>query len=126
MNEPKYIDADKLLIQAWNNLYKLEDVWEESVGPDFIIHGRPEMQAGFEAAHKAIVDAPAADVVEVVRCKDCKHWRQQTNYQGAPLSFGFCESDDMWQSLYGETYEVEHIDTDDDFYCGYAKRRTDE
>ena len=63
---------------------------------------------------------------EIIRCKDCKHWRQQTNYQGAPLSFGFCESDDMWRSLYGETYEVSHIDTDDDFYCGYAKRRTDE
>ena len=63
---------------------------------------------------------------EIIRCKDCKHWRQQTNYQGAPLSFGFCESDDMWRSLYGETYEVSHIDTDDDFYCGYAERRTDE
>lgn len=62
---------------------------------------------------------------EIIRCKNCKHWRQQTNYQGAPLSFGFCESDDMWRSLYGETYEVSHIDTDDDFYCGYAERRTD-
>ena len=69
---------------------------------------------------------PEAEWVEIIRCKDCKHWRQQTNYQGTPLSFGFCESDDMWQSLYGETYEVAHIDTDDDFYCGYAKRRTDE
>lgn len=63
---------------------------------------------------------------EIIRCKDCKHWRQQTNYQGAPLSFGFCESDDMWRSLYGEIYGVSHIDTDDDFYCGYAERRTDE
>ena len=62
---------------------------------------------------------------EIIRCKDCKHWRQQTNYQGAPLSFGFCESDDMWRSLDGETTEVSHIDTDDDFYCGYAERRTD-
>ena len=62
---------------------------------------------------------------EIIRCRNCKHWRQQTNYQGAPLSFGFCESDDMWRSLYGETYEVSHIDTDDDFYCGYAERRTD-
>lgn len=62
---------------------------------------------------------------EVIRCKDCKHWRQQTNYQGVPLSFGFCESEDMWCSLYGETVEVSHIDTDDDFYCGYAERRTD-
>lgn len=63
---------------------------------------------------------------EIVRCKDCKHWKQQTNYRGSPLSFGFCESDDMWRSLYGETYEVAHIDTDDDHYCGYAERRTDE
>ena len=62
----------------------------------------------------------------LIRCKDCKHWKQQTNYQGSPLSFGFCESDDMWRSLYGETYEVAHIDTDDDHYCGYAEMRTDE
>ena len=66
---------------------------------------------------------PEAEWIEVIRCKDCKHWRQQTNYAGALLSFGFCESDDMWRSLYGETYEVSHIDTDDDFYCGYAERR---
>lgn len=62
---------------------------------------------------------------EIIRCKDCRYWKRQTNYQGSPLSFGFCESDDMWQSLYGETYEVAHIDTNDNHYCGYAKRRTD-
>jgi len=73
---------------------------------------------------KELKQLPSAQP-EIIRCKDCKHWRQQTNYQGAPLSFGFCESDDMWRSLYGETYEVSHIDTDDDFYCGYAERRTD-
>lgn len=60
---------------------------------------------------------------KIVQCKDCQYWRRQTNYQGVPLSFGFCESEDMWVSLYGETYEVAHIDTDEDFYCGYAKRR---
>lgn len=65
---------------------------------------------------------PSAET-EIIRCKDCKWWRQQTNYQGILLSFGFCESDDMWRSLYGETYEVSHIDTDDDFYCGYAELR---
>lgn len=60
---------------------------------------------------------------EIIRCKDCKRWRQQTNYAGAPLSFGFCESDYMWRSLCGETYEVSGIATDDDFYCGYAERQ---
>lgn len=73
---------------------------------------------------RRIEGLPAAQP-EIIMCKDCKHWRRQTNYQGAPLSFGFCESDDMWRSLYGETYEVSHIDTDDDFYCGYAERRED-
>ncbi len=79
----------------------------------------------YEDMVHAIKHLPSAQP-EIIRCKDCKHWRQQTNYQGAPLSFGFCESDDMWRSLYGEIYEVAHIDTDDDFYCGYAERRTDE
>lgn len=60
---------------------------------------------------------------EIIRCKDCEYWRQQTNYAGTPLSFGFCESDDMWRSLYGETTEVAHIDTDDNHYCSYAERR---
>lgn len=72
---------------------------------------------------RGIFNALPSAQSEIVRCKDCKWWRQQTNYQGAPLSFGFCESDDMWRSLYGETYEVSHIDTEDDFYCGYARRR---
>ena len=69
-----------------------------------------------------IEDAPTIEP-EIVRCKDCKHWKRQTAYNGNPLSFGFCESDYMWRSLYGETYEVSHIDTDDDFYCGYAERK---
>lgn len=25
-------------------------------------------------ARKLMVDAPAADVVEVIRCRDCQHW----------------------------------------------------
>ena len=63
---------------------------------------------------------------EIIRCKDCEHWRQQTNFQGFPLLFGFCESDDMWRSLYGKTTEIAHIDTDYNHYCGFAERRTDE
>lgn len=62
---------------------------------------------------------------EIIRCKDCKYWKQQTNYQCIPLSFGFCENDNMWRSLCGETCEISHIETDDNHYCGYAERRTD-
>lgn len=82
--------------------------------------------AGFPVwSLKILEDLPSAQP-EIIHCRECKHWKQQTNYAGAPLSFGFCESDDMWRSLYGETYEVSHIDTDDDFYCGFAERRTDD
>lgn len=73
--------------------------------------------------HYEDIMALPSEQPNIIRCKDCKWWRQQTNYQGSPLSFGFCESDDMWRSLYGETYEVSHIDTDDDFFCGYADMR---
>ena len=79
---------------------------------------------GAALANIYVAQLPSAQP-EIIHCRECKHWRQQTNYAGAPLSFGFCESDDMWRSLYGETYEVSHIDTDDDFYCGFAERRTD-
>ena len=80
-----------------------------------------------EIAIIAIKELPSAQP-EIIRCKDCKWWRQQINYQGNPLSFnplpfGCCESDDMWRSLCGETYEVSQIDTDEDFYCGYAQLR---
>lgn len=51
----------------------------------------------------------------VVRCKDCKYWH--------PLfkPDGYCDCDDMWRSLEGETTEVEYIRTNEDFYCGYAE-----
>ena len=89
-------------------------------------HDARVWEEGMNCALTIIGALPSAEPEIIIRCKDCKHWRQQTNYQGTPLSFGFCESDDMWRSLYGETYEVSHIDTDDDFYCGYAERRTDD
>ena len=86
-----------------------------------------EIPEGFDGkrAVEALEKLPSAEP-EIIRCKDCKHWKQQMDYQDTPLSFGFCESEDMWRSLYGETTEVAHIDTDDNHYCGFAERRTDE
>ena len=37
---------------------------------------------GLDRAQRAILDAPAADVALVVRCKDCKYW--QDNNDGYP------------------------------------------
>ena len=85
------------------------------------LHDKPN--AWLECAAEAIEKLPSAQP-EIVRCKDCKYWDRQT-YNGALSSFGFCECDNMWRSLYGETTEVAHIDTDDDFFCGFAERRED-
>jgi Zn finger protein HypA/HybF involved in hydrogenase expression len=51
----------------------------------------------------------------VVRCKDCKYWHPLLKPDG------YCDCDDMWRSLEGETTEVEYIRTNEDFYCGYAE-----
>lgn len=53
-----------------------------------------------EIVAHAIGDMPSADVVEVVRCKDCKHW----------LSWGECG------------YDAYDWNADD--YCSYAERKT--
>ena len=88
-------------------------------------HAFNSFYKGLVKAHKIIANLPSAEP-KIIRCKDCKYWKQQMDYQGKPLSFGFCESEDMWRSLYGETTEVEDIDTDDNHYCGFAEKRTDE
>lgn len=61
-----------------------------------------------------IINALPSAQSEVIQCKDCKYWKQSKTYQGTPLPFGFCKNNYMW------------TETDDNFYCGYAERRTDE
>jgi len=43
---------------------------------------------------------------EIIHCKDCKHWSRET------ICDGFCSEDCMRH--------------DEDFYCGYAERKTNE
>ena len=55
------------------------------------------------AIYKSITSLPTADVVEVVRCKDCKHW------QGATYRHGRCVCERLsrwsWPSDYCEQGE---------------------
>jgi len=48
-----------------------------------------------------IEQVDGADLVEVVRCKECKHW----------------DSDCIWCDLWGNTQEY------DDGYCSYGERK---
>lgn len=71
--------------------------------------GRPFIGLTLEEAILMMIDeTPSADVVEVVRCKDCADW------------------DKTWQPS-AEGHYCPSIDlvTSPDFYCGYGERRED-
>lgn len=57
---------------------------------------------------------------DIIHCKDCRYFKSTTSIHGE------CECGEMWQSLFGETTEVEAINVHKDHYCGYAERKTDE
>ena len=54
-----------------------------------------------------IANAPTVDAVEVVRCRECKHWHKETL---------FCD-----YTLYGEAQERVNWYADD--FCSYGERK---
>lgn len=66
-------------------------------------HHKSEIQ--HIALREALNRVPTADVVEVVRCKDCKHW--------TGINCGYCE---VW----------EHYISNQDYFCGSGERRADD
>lgn len=50
-----------------------------------------------------------ADVVEVVRCRDCEYYREEN---------GYCMNPHCSSSFYGHRVKEEH-------YCSYGERRTE-
>ena len=59
---------------------------------------------------------PAADVVEVVRCRECQHWDRYDNTAGC----GYCHN---IKFEYGEHGYVFHPVREPDFYCADGKRK---
>ena len=62
----------------------------------------------------AVVNCPTADVVEVVRCKDCKHWHK-------------CLSDDgsIEYIHFSRCIKGNQLANGNDYFCSYGKRKTD-
>ena len=56
-------------------------------------------------------DCTTVDAVEVVRCKDCEHWHEET---------AFCEKHSRFDS-FGMDWNM----FEDDDFCSYGERRTD-
>lgn len=61
-----------------------------------------------EAIKKDIDEQPTIDAVEVVRCKNCKHW----NTKLTKVFMCYCPMEDRW--------------TGDDYYCASGERKDDE
>lgn len=63
---------------------------------------------GLDRAQRAILDAPSAEVVEVVRCQDCKHaWIH-------PCGYVYCHMDG--RNAYEMTFNL-------DSFCSYGERK---
>jgi hypothetical protein len=69
--------------------------------------------ADYLLAHGVIVQTPGEDVVEVVRCKDCKYFEKDDEFDMT----GFCTCERITKNYGGEIYPYE-----DDF-CSYGKRK---
>ena len=97
----RYIDADKLKARL------------DIVSVDAITLYEMGINAGLHRAEAEIEMLPTADVVEVVRCKDCKYWdaRDSKGIQGICL----CGEKDFY-------YGSEFYPFAEDF-CSYAERR---
>ena len=104
INESKLIQAiikerDKIPLTIPCAYYELLDVKPNSDGQS--------QRAGIRKALRCIAEAPTADVVEVVRCKDCKYW--------GGITFGnICR---RWTGL-----NVKNCTKPNDF-CSYGERR---
>ena len=102
---PEYIEREALL----------RDI-EESVR--FTVQNAPS--AEMRGAHK-IIDrikcAPAADVVPVVRCKECKHQRERNTEEQVYLIDGvlICTSPDATDECWNPVFP--------NHFCSYGERR---
>lgn len=69
-----------------------------------------EYQWGYEGMREDLYNLPAADVVEVVRCSECKHHHD-------PMRCA------LWYGTLGDNeYFLEH---GKDFYCAFGERRSE-
>ena len=66
----------------------------------------------YDVDRLAIETVPSVDAVEVVRCKDCKHWKREIHDGIEYFNFSSCD--------------LNHYGDGHNFYCADAERRTDE
>lgn len=98
---PRYIDADEL--RDWfQNL--ADDDWNQGTGTTWA--------NAFSEAVDIVDDSPTADVVEVVRCKECKYGHELIDEKGR--RYRLCN------------YHFGHgLMVEDHGFCKWGERRND-
>ena len=91
----RLIDADKLL-----------EIYKKWV-PQLSSKEDEGDRRGVETCIAVLEDMPTMDAVEIVRCKDCKHWHKDTVFCG--------------YMPYGEASERVNWYADD--FCSYGERK---
>lgn len=78
--------------------------------------------AGFDMAYVALMRFPAANAVEVVRCKDCKHRPVVVN-PGKPYGFGLegPDYDEICPYLVDDGYYNRM--PEDDWFCHFGEKK---
>jgi len=107
----RYIDADKLFLHFNDWALAVSPDERHSDVPEYSEHKIHEMiYRTINEAMSAIEQQPTADVVEVVRCKDCKYGELKS--YAPPSCRYYCKNSLTYQSK--------------DFYCSMGERREDD
>ena len=101
----RYIDADKLLNP--DNIIVMQD---ETGIDEFLYTYTNAVKV------ETILNAPTADVVEVVRCRDCKH--NVANWQHDELDIG------DYTDIVCDYFMTDGMEAND--YCSYGERSENE
>lgn len=102
-----YLDMDEILRHCRRCIG--QDIYDNS----YMVSSVPE---------EVIRSLSPADVVEVVRCKDCKHRRVNEHYgeKGYLRIKAMCELDT------GDPFELSRCASDDDWFCADGERKDEE
>ena len=83
------------------NCYILEADYDDGIEP----------RRAYAISIESVRNAPTVDAVEVVRCKECKHWYEYSCNE----KYGSCH---FWQAN-----DNENTETESDDFCSYGQRK---
>lgn len=88
-----------------------------------LTHQKEGEARGFISAKDLLGKIPAADVVEIVRCRDCKHQRKQWHEDKRRKAKGYYV---FWCDKNQNTEGAHSVNGEDNDFCSRGERRDDD